>query len=586
MTDRIAHRGPDAERRLDPRGRPGRRSTSATGGCRSSTCPPPPTSRSSRTAWPRLQRRALQLPGAAGRAGRPRRPLPHARPTPRSCSRPGAAGARPRCPGSAACSRSRCSTSATGELVLARDPFGIKPLYYLRRGDGAAVRLRAEGAGRRGRPRAADRAAARWSRRCSTTGCPSSAARSRASRKLPGRLAGPGCARTARCQVEHYWQVADVAARGRRRRRAPTCAGSSRSRSPPTWSPTCRCPASCPAAWTPASSPCWPHRADPEIDAYTITFRPEDQRLEAMPDDAVYARKVAAQFGVKLHEIEISPDIVDLLPRMVDALDEPIGDPAAINTLLMCQAARERGVKVLLSGHGRRRAVRRLPQAPGLPAGRRLPAGCPAPGAGRPSRPRCDRLPVAVGRPRAALRAVGQALPDLRRAARGGRVPAQLHAVRPGRAGRRCSSPDLAGHVDRCGRRAPRDLQRQRPGRRREPDVPGRRAAVPARAQPGLHRPVQHGRLDRGSRPVRGPGGGSGRVRHPGPRQDPRAGRARWPSSRPRRPGCPQEIVYRPKASFSAPLRAWVAQRPAGRHRRRARPRRARRSPGCSGPAR
>ena len=94
------------------------------------------------------------------------------------------------------------------------------------------------------------------------------------------------------------------------------------------------------------------HRAAQEIDAYTITFRPEDQRLEAMPDDAVYARKVAAQFGVKLHEIEISPDIVDLLPRMVDALDEPIGDPAAINTLLMCQAARERGVKVILSGMG------------------------------------------------------------------------------------------------------------------------------------------------------------------------------------------------------------------------------------------
>jgi len=94
------------------------------------------------------------------------------------------------------------------------------------------------------------------------------------------------------------------------------------------------------------------HQADSGIDAYTITFRPEDQRLEAMPDDAVYARKVAARFGIRLHEIEISPDIVNLLPRIVDVLDEPIGDPAAINTLLMCQAARERGVKVILSGMG------------------------------------------------------------------------------------------------------------------------------------------------------------------------------------------------------------------------------------------
>ena len=94
------------------------------------------------------------------------------------------------------------------------------------------------------------------------------------------------------------------------------------------------------------------HQAEAGIDAYTITFRPEDQRLEAMPDDAVYARKVAARYGIDLHEIEISPDIVGLLPRIVDVLDEPIGDPAAINTLLMCEAARERGVKVILSGMG------------------------------------------------------------------------------------------------------------------------------------------------------------------------------------------------------------------------------------------
>ena len=91
---------------------------------------------------------------------------------------------------------------------------------------------------------------------------------------------------------------------------------------------------------------------DPAIEAYTITFRPEDQRLEAMPDDAVYARKMAAHLGIRLHEIEISPDVVDMLPRIVDVLDEPIGDPAAINTVLMCQAAREAGVKVLLSGMG------------------------------------------------------------------------------------------------------------------------------------------------------------------------------------------------------------------------------------------
>jgi len=93
-------------------------------------------------------------------------------------------------------------------------------------------------------------------------------------------------------------------------------------------------------------------RHNPSIEAYTITFRPEDQRLEAMPDDAAYARKMAAHLGIRLHEIEISPDVVDMLPGVVDMLDEPIGDPAAINTVLMCRAARDAGVKVLLSGMG------------------------------------------------------------------------------------------------------------------------------------------------------------------------------------------------------------------------------------------
>ena len=94
------------------------------------------------------------------------------------------------------------------------------------------------------------------------------------------------------------------------------------------------------------------HRAEPSIEAYTIAFRPQDQRLEAMPDDARYARMLADRLGIRMHEIEISPDVVDMLPRMADVLDEPVGDPAAINTLLMCEAARSAGVKVLLSGMG------------------------------------------------------------------------------------------------------------------------------------------------------------------------------------------------------------------------------------------
>ncbi|WP_199431069.1 asparagine synthase (glutamine-hydrolyzing) [Qaidamihabitans albus] len=93
-------------------------------------------------------------------------------------------------------------------------------------------------------------------------------------------------------------------------------------------------------------------RHRPGISAYTIGFRAEDAKFEAMPDDLRYARQVAARFGIDLHEIEIAPRVLDLLPRMAYHLDEPIGDPAAINTFLICSAAREAGVKVMLSGMG------------------------------------------------------------------------------------------------------------------------------------------------------------------------------------------------------------------------------------------
>lgn len=88
------------------------------------------------------------------------------------------------------------------------------------------------------------------------------------------------------------------------------------------------------------------------INSYTIKFSQADQRFEKMPDDSVYAQKVAERFGLTHHEFEISPDIENLLPKMVWHLDEPLSDPAAINTYLIAKAARETGIIVLLNGMG------------------------------------------------------------------------------------------------------------------------------------------------------------------------------------------------------------------------------------------
>jgi asparagine synthase (glutamine-hydrolysing) len=239
--------------------------------------------------------------------------------------------------------------TASGELVLARDPLGIKPLFYTQRGDGIVFAselkaiVSALGAELRIEPETLVASMLYYwvpEQRCAIKGVHKLPAGSWARIRPGGKL-----------DVRQYWRVQDVAA---------AAAGQPAADLKSVIEDSVRAHL---VADVPVSSflsggldssiiTVLGHQDSSSVDAYTITFRPEDQKLEAMPDDAMYARKVAKRFGIELHEIEISPDIVDLLPRMVDILDEPIGDPAAINTVLMCEAARARGVKVILSGMG------------------------------------------------------------------------------------------------------------------------------------------------------------------------------------------------------------------------------------------
>ncbi len=94
------------------------------------------------------------------------------------------------------------------------------------------------------------------------------------------------------------------------------------------------------------------HHTSRDIHAFTIAFAPEDQRFEQLVEDHRFARSVAQQFDFQYHEFVLQPDIVSLLPKMIWHLDEPIGDPAAINTYLIAKAAREHQIIVLLNGVG------------------------------------------------------------------------------------------------------------------------------------------------------------------------------------------------------------------------------------------
>jgi len=439
----------------------------------------------------------------------------------------------------------------SGELFLARDPLGIKPLYFLPRGAGAVFAselkalVAAAGSELRIEPGALVASMLYYwvpEQRCAVDRVQKLPAGAWARFRPDGSFA-----------VEHYWRVADVAAEAAAG--APADLGSVIEESV----------AAHLVADVPVSSflsggldssiiSVLAHQADSGIDAYTITFRPEDQRLEAMPDDAVYARKVASRFGIALHEIEISPDIVDLLPRIVDVLDEPIGDPAAINTLLMCEAARERGVKVILSGMG----------ADELFGGYRKQLACVL--ASRyerlPAFPRAlarsavDRLPVSVhGRGLRYARWAKRFLTfaELAEEPRFRRSytlydPAELVAL---------LSPDLAGHVgsvleehssiyhdnalqDEVNRMCLADARLF---------LPGLNLAYTDRASMAASVEVRVPFVDPVVARAAFSFPGDAKIRGRQGKVALKQVAEKW---------LPREIVYRPKASFSAPLRAWV----------------------------
>jgi asparagine synthase (glutamine-hydrolysing) len=439
----------------------------------------------------------------------------------------------------------------TGELILARDPLGIKPLYYRLRDGGVVFAselkalVAAIGSELRVEPGALVASMLYYwlpEERCAIDGV----------RKLP-----PGS--WARCDpggtvsVRHYWRVADVAAEAAAGPPADLRAVIEES------------VAAHLVADVPLSSflsggldssivTVLAHKADAAIDAYTIAFRPEDQRLEAMPDDAAYARKVAARYGIGLHEIEISPDIVEFLPRIVDVLDEPIGDPAAINTLLMCEAARERGVKVILSGMGADElfgGYRKHLACLLASRYRELPAGLRA-----PARSAIGALPVSTGD--RGLRYVRWAkrfmtfaeLPEEPRFRRSYTLydPAELTTL---------ISPDLAGYVGQLVEEHS-DLYHDNSLR----DEVNRMCLADARMfLPGLNLAYTDRASMAASVEVRVPFvdpvvaraafsiAGSDKIRRRQGKLALKQAAEAW---------LPREIVHRPKASFSAPLRAWI----------------------------
>jgi len=84
------------------------------------------------------------------------------------------------------------------------------------------------------------------------------------------------------------------------------------------------------------------------LQCFTIDLSHTDNFTNDLP----YARKVAKHLNVDLHEISVGSDITNNLDRMIYHLDEPQADPAPLNALMIAELAKQKGINVLLSGAG------------------------------------------------------------------------------------------------------------------------------------------------------------------------------------------------------------------------------------------
>ena len=397
-----------------------------------------------------LQRRDLQLPRAARGAGRARLRLPQ------RLRHRGAAAALCRL-------RRRHGEEAARHVRLrpvgrreahaaagARCAGHQAALLGRRRLDGA-LRLAGQGAaGRRpGRPR---------SRSGRHRGLPPVRQRARA---LHGLARGPHAAgRHDAHDRRQRAAIAEALLRRRRRSgrarqrppwrsamRAGCCRTPCAIRCAITWWPTCRWRCSCrPVSIRARCSAPWRRRSGAQsVSAVTLAFA-EFKGLAV--DEAPLAAEVARRYGARhivrtVDRAEFERD----LPAILDAMDLPTID--GINTWFVAKAAHEAGIKVALSGLGRRRVLRRLSVVRRRAAQRALAAPVVV-----RARARSAGAARSVGRdrcrPRAASQGGGPAAVWRRLGRRLSSAPQRLHAVgarradRSGAGGRRPAPPGAA----------------------------------------------------------------------------------------------------------------------------------------------
>ncbi len=87
------------------------------------------------------------------------------------------------------------------------------------------------------------------------------------------------------------------------------------------------------------------------VRTYTITFPQKYRKGENTLDDPAVPARLAQRLGCENEQLVVEPDVANLLPKLCWHMDEPVADPAIVTAHLVCREA-SRDVTVLLSGVG------------------------------------------------------------------------------------------------------------------------------------------------------------------------------------------------------------------------------------------
>ncbi len=294
------------------------------------------------------------------------------------------------------------------------------------------------------------------------------------------------------------------------------------------------------------------------IPCYSIGLR-GGETLEDHAEDLPYARRVADHLKVDLRVLEVGPEIIDRLPELLFHLDEPQADPAPIHSLLIARRAAKDGVKVLMSGQGgddvytgyRRHSALRL---------ERLWGGLPA------------RAKGAIGGAAGLLHEGRVPVPWMKSGVARRAVRALAHAGLP-------ADQRLAAYFRWGGERTRRGLLSPdvRAGLRDDAPLARTLAALPPGMDPVqrmLHLELRHFLADHNLAYTDKTGMAEGvEVRVPLLDPDLVAHAAGIPVDRKMAGGVPKaafkramepllprDVVYRPKTGFGAPLRRWMSR--------------------------